>query len=58
MIHLASPRGESRDSVARYDVIATRTMIDAWQHGAFVYSSAATVYGIPGEDTPEGRSRV
>src|SRR5204863_4373773 len=49
VIHLASPRGETRGSVARHDVLGTRGMIAAWQHGAFVYSSSTTVYGIPGK---------
>jgi UDP-glucose 4-epimerase len=51
VIHLASPRGESRDSVERYDVNATKDLIRAWRHGPFVYPSHATVYGIP-EKTP------
>lgn len=47
VIHLASPRAETREPVARYDVRATRAMIAAWRRGAFVYPSHATVYGIP-----------
>jgi nucleoside-diphosphate-sugar epimerase len=51
VIHLASPRGVTRDSVAWFDVRATREIIAAWKQGAFVYPSHATVYGVP-EQSP------
>jgi nucleoside-diphosphate-sugar epimerase len=47
VIHLASPRGNTRDSVLQDDVTGTRKLLDAWRRGNFVYMSSQTVYGIP-----------
>ena len=47
IVHLASPRGNTRDSVVFDDILGTGELLDAWSHGNFVYASSQTVYGIP-----------
>jgi len=47
VVHLASPRGDSRASVVRYDILGTGKLLDQWTHGKFVYLSSQVVYGIP-----------
>lgn len=53
IVHLASSRGNSRQSVIEEDVQGTGELIDAWQQGNFVYASSQTVYGIPRETLTE-----
>jgi len=56
IIHLASPRGQDRESVVKDDVLGTGALIDAWRTGAFIYTSSPTVHGVPRavlkEDSP------
>ncbi len=47
IVHLASPRGNTRDSVVFDDILGTGELLDAWSHGNFVYASSQIVYGIP-----------
>ena len=47
VIHLASPRSNTRETVLREDVLGTAALLDRWRHGNCVYASSQTVYGIP-----------
>jgi len=53
VVHLASPRSNSRRAVVSDDILGTGELIDAWQRGNFVYTSSQTVYGIPRETLTE-----
>ena len=47
IVHLASPRSNTRATVLAEDVAGTGNLLDVWHRGNFVYASSQTVYGIP-----------
>ena len=53
VVHLASPRDNSRQSVVMEDVLGTGALLDAWRRGNFVFTSSQTVYGIPRQTLTE-----
>jgi nucleoside-diphosphate-sugar epimerase len=56
ILHCASPRTATRQSVISTDIEGTAQLLNAWQASPFVYTSSQTVYGIPtkvlDEDSP------
>jgi nucleoside-diphosphate-sugar epimerase len=54
IVHLASPRSNTRDVVIQEDIKGTAQLIDSWRGGNFIYASSQTVYGIPRKPLSEG----
>ena len=47
IVHLACDRSADRERVVYDDILGTGELLDLWERGPFVYSSATTVHGLP-----------